>query len=98
MIKVKYNKDIINISGHALYDIEGKDIVCASVSSIIYTTVNAALKINKSSIEFKDDGRELSIINLSNDDITNILLDNMIDLFRDLEIDYPKNIKIESEE
>ena len=98
MIKVKCNKNIINISGHALYDIEGKDIVCASVSSIIYTTVNAALKINKSSIEFKDDGRELSIINLSNDNITNILLDNMIDLFRDLEIDYPKNIKIESEE
>ena len=98
MIKVKYNKNIINVSGHALYDIEGKDIVCASVSSIIYTTVNAALKINKSSIEFKDDGKELVIINLANDDITNILLENMIDLFRDLEIDYPKNIKIESEE
>ena len=98
MIKVKKTKDNICISGHALYDIEGKDIVCASVSSIIYTTVNALLKINKSSIEFNDDGKQVSIINLSKDEITNILLENMIDLFRNLEIDYPKNIKIESEE
>ena len=60
MIKVIINKNQINITGHALYDTVGKDIVCASVSSIIYTTVNA--------------------------------------LFKQLEIDYPKNIKIESEE
>ena len=31
---------------------------------------------------------------LNNDDITNKLLDNMIDLLHQLEIDYPKNIKI----
>lgn len=98
MIKVKYNKDKIKINGHALYDIEGKDIVCASVSSIIYTTVNALLKINKTSIEFNDDGNTIEIIKLSNDEITNKLLDNMLDLFIDLEKDYPKNIKIESEE
>ena len=98
MIKVKKNKDNIKISGHALYDIEGKDIVCASVSSIIYTSVNALLKINKSSIEFNDDGKMIEIFKLSNDNITNKLLDNMIDLLKDLENDYPKNIKIESEE
>ena len=98
MIKVKTNKDNIKISGHALYDIEGKDIVCASVSSIIYTSVNALLKINKSSIEFNDDGKVIEIFKLSNDNITNKLLDNMIDLLKDLENDYPKNIKIESEE
>ncbi len=98
MIKVIVNKNNIKISGHALYDIEGKDIVCASVSSIIYTSVNALLKLNKSSIEFSDDGKIIEIIKLSNDDITNKLLENMIDLLKDLELDYPKNIKIESEE
>ena len=64
MIKVKYNKDIINISGHALYDIEGKDIVCASVSSIIYTTVNAALKINKSPKTLESQGLMGLIVDL----------------------------------
>ena len=98
MIRVKKTNINIKISGHALYDIAGKDIVCASVSSIIYTTVNALLKINCSSIEFSDDGKTIEIIKISNDEITNSLLDNMIDLLKDLELDYPKNIKIESEE
>ena len=98
MIKVKTNNNKISITGHALYDIEGKDIVCASVSSIIYTTVNAIFRINKSFIEFHDDGNTIEIINLSNDDITNKLLENMIDLLNQLSVDYPKNIKIESEE
>ena len=98
MIKVKYNKNLINITGHALYDIEGKDIVCASVSSIIYTTVNALFRLDKNSIEFSDDGKKIEIINISKDNITNSLLDNMLELLKQLEIDYPKNIKIESEE
>ena len=98
MIKVNINKNNIKISGHALYDIEGKDIVCASVSSIIYTSVNALLKVNRTSIEFSDDGNVIEIIKLSDDDFTNKLLENMIDLLKDLELDYPKNIKIESEE
>jgi len=98
MIKVKKDNKKISISGHALYDSYGKDIVCASVSSIIYTTVNALFKINKNSIEYNDDGNTINIINLDNTEITNTLLDNMMDLLKQLEIDYPKNIKIESEE
>jgi len=98
MIKVKKENKKISISGHALYDSYGKDIVCASVSSIIYTTVNALFKINKNSIEYNDDGNTINIINLDNTEITNTLLDNMMDLLKQLEIDYPKNIKIESEE
>ena len=98
MIKVKKNNKKICITGHALYDTYGKDIVCASVSSIIYTTVNALFKINKESIEYNDDGNTIEIINLRKDEITNKLLDNMIELLHQLEIDYPKNIKIESEE
>jgi len=98
MIKVKKNNKKISITGHALYDIHGKDIVCASVSSIIFTTVNALFKLNKDVIQYNDDGNTIEIINLSKDDITNKLLENMMDLLHQLEIDYPKNIKIESEE
>ena len=41
MIKIKILKDYIEVKGHANYDDFGKDIVCASVSSIVITTVNA---------------------------------------------------------
>lgn len=98
MIKIKKNKEKISITGHAFYDTLGKDIVCASVSSIIYTTVNALFKIDKSSIKYSDDGNTIEIINLKNNNITITLLENMMDLFHQLAIDYPKNIKIESEE
>ena len=55
MIKIDvFNKDhIINkviIKGHALYDDYGKDIVCASVSSIYICTVNAILRFGKDNI------------------------------------------------
>ena len=52
MIKVKvlkendFYKEII-ITGHANYDSYGKDIVCSSVSSIVVTTVNAIISLDK---------------------------------------------------
>ena len=46
MIKVDLTKEnVITISGHANYDDKGKDIVCASVSSIVITTINAIIEI-----------------------------------------------------
>ena len=42
-VNVKKNNGIINelvIKGHAGYDVHGKDIVCAAVSSMAITTVN----------------------------------------------------------
>ena len=51
MIKVKltkYDNNInkIIIDGHANYDVFGKDIVCASVSSTVITTVNILLSLD----------------------------------------------------
>ena len=51
MITIKRKDDLITIEGHANYS-EGNDIVCASVSSIMYTTVNACLRFN-ASLEIK---------------------------------------------
>ena len=93
MIKVIYNDKFIKISGHANFDELGKDIVCASVSSIVYTTINAILNINNKAIEFNDE-KDLLITIISNDSITKILLENMLNLLKDLTTQYPKNIKI----
>ena len=85
MITIKRKDDLITIEGHANYS-EGNDIVCASVSSIMYTTVNACLRFNASSIEYKDNGKIVSI---------KIINDS---LYKELSLKYPNNIKIESEE
>ena len=93
MIKVIYSKNIIKISGHANYDEYGKDIVCASVSSIISCTTNAILNINDKAIKYNDD-KDLVIEILSSDEITSKLIKNMLELLQDLTKQYPKNIKI----
>ncbi len=94
MIKIEIKKDLIKITGHAGYADAGKDIVCASVSSIVYTSVNGIMNIDQDAIKFSDkkDILEIKIINKSK--VVNILINSMIDLLEDLENQYPENIKI----
>ena len=96
MIKVNVEKSKIEIIGHSNYDDLGKDIVCSAVSSIMITTINAIDKLELKSLEYKrDENKSMStIIIKKNDKITLKLLENMIELFKSLEKDYPKNIKV----
>lgn len=97
MINIIKKNNIITISGHANYS-DKEDIVCASVSSIMYTTVNALLRVDRNSIDYKDDGKVVTIEVNKNDDLTNILIVNMLSLFNELALKYKDNIKIEMEE
>ena len=97
MIKVTKSGNVIIITGHANYS-DGEDIVCASVSSIMYTSVNAILRFDKDAIKYEDDGNKVIITIQKDDQITNELILNMLSLFKNLESDYKNNIKIESEE
>lgn len=101
MIKVnikKSNSDIkeITMTGHADFDVHGKDIVCAAASSIAIVTVNAIEKFGNSndiSVKTNDDGYlKVTVLNYSNE--VKVLLGNMIDSLKELEENYPKNIKI----
>ena len=91
MIKVIKKDNLIIIKGHAGSGEYGKDIVCAACSSIIYTTINALKRINEKSIEVIDK-KDMQIKIIGNDEITNILINNMLDLLSSLESQYPKNI------
>ena len=86
MIKIVKEKEIITIEGHANYS-DTNDIVCASVSSIMYTTVNAIMNFNENAIE-------CTIKINNNDDITIKLIDNMMLMFESLVNKYPSNIEI----
>ena len=93
MIKISIKEKQITIKGHANYDELGKDIVCASVSSMVITTVNAILRIDNDAIKYSDDnGVTIDII--KDDEITNKLINNLIDLLEELEKQYPKYIEI----
>ena len=99
MIKVKITKDQdiykkVVITGHAKYDDYGKDIVCSAASSIVTTTVNGILSLNKDSLSYENSEKGLYITINSNDTITQTLVDNMINLLKELEENYPTNVNV----
>ena len=94
MIRIDVNKDLITVSGHAGAGIVGQDIVCASASSIIYTTINGILNIDNKAIEYTDDNKLLKIKIIDNNKVVNTLINNMIMLLEDLENQYPENLKV----
>ena len=88
----KYKK--ITILGHAMYDDYGKDIVCSACSSIVITTINGILALDKGSLSYLI-GKKGMTIDLKNDDhTTQVLINNMVRLLKELEEKYPDNIEV----
>ncbi len=94
MIKVNIEKNKIVVKGHANYDVYGKDIVCASASSILITSINACLRIDKSFLEYKEAQGELIIDIKGNNKDCLLIIDNMINMLEELALTYKKNIEI----
>jgi len=89
----KDRKDHIIIKGHANFS-DSNDIVCASASSIMYTTLNAILNFDEEAIKVEDDGNKVEITIVKDDEITTKLIDNMFLMYESLVSKYPDNIKI----
>lgn len=87
----------IEIKGHANYNEYGKDIVCSGISSIVITTVNAILRFNKNYIKYVPKNNLFLIEVIEINDITTILIENMVSMIKELEEDYPENINIKEE-
>ncbi len=98
MIKVIISAKKIIIKGHANYEEAGKDIVCASASSIVITSVNAALRLEKNSL-LVEQKPNLLVINIksSNKNVL-LIIENMISMLEELALSYCKNIKIIKED
>ena len=54
MVKIRIKKDQIKLEGHSNFSEYGTDIVCASISSITITTINALLRIDKDCIKYEE--------------------------------------------
>lgn len=99
MIKINLTKtndilDKITIEGHSGYSEAGSDIVCASVSSIAITSVNAILKIDEGSLKYKVKDGFIEVNILKHTDVIDLLLENMIEHLDELRKQYSKYIKI----
>ena len=94
MIKVLIEDNKIDVKGHANYDELGKDIVCASVSTLVISTINNIIDVDKESILYEEKENEIKIEIKNNNEIVKKLINNMVLMLEDLEKDYPKNIKI----
>ena len=88
----KYKK--IAILGHAMYDDYGKDIVCSAASSIVTTTVNGILALDKGGLSYMISKKGISIDIKNEDATTQILIGNMVSLLKELEKNYPANIEV----
>ena len=100
MIKIKVSKKSneitkIVITGHANYAEYGKDIVCAAVSATVLTTLNGIIAIDNSILEVENKQDKMIIDIKKENEVSKILIDNMINCLKELVIEYPKNIKIE---
>ena len=84
----------LSIKGHADYDTLGKDIVCAAVSSIVTTSINNIIALEEDTIKYDTKEGNVCITVLRNSDVTNKLLNVLIDMLKELATDYPQNIKI----
>lgn len=99
MIKIKIVKEndkfkTVTMSGHAMYDDYGKDIVCAAASSILTTSVNACLSFDENCLDYEAKSGFVTINIKDSSDNTQTLIANMVNLLKELETDYPNNIEI----
>lgn len=99
-VNVKYNNNKVYelvIKGHAGYDVHGKDIVCAAVSSMAITTINNIIALDES-IDYEENSGLLIIRVKRDTEVNNKLLDNLVRMLVELKEQYPKNIEIRNED
>ena len=99
-VKISNKNNLVNqvqILGHADYDEYGIDIVCSAVSSIVTTTINGILMFDKNYISYSENKDKFEIIINVHNEIVDNLINNMLNMLKEIEVDYPKNIKLKEE-
>lgn len=93
MISINKNNDTITITGHSI------PVVCAGVSAVFYTTVNALLEYDSECITVYDDSDNdaMTINIIIDDEFVTLWINNMFNMFRDIHKAYPNGLKIKME-
>ena len=86
------------VGGHSGYEEIGKDIVCASISSLMNYVANL-ISLETSNFTYEVDEKNVSmklVINENNKTISNIIK-CLINSFNDISLDYKKYFKLKIE-
>ena len=90
------NNEIVSIemNGHSGYAENGKDIVCAGVSSLVYAALNSFNSIEEDRITVNDGMLKLNLRGKKVSDHDQIVLEVMLNGFSMIAGQYKKNVKI----
>ena len=93
--EVKDNRYLsLEVSGHAEYDESGKDLICASVSSIVFGFMNAIDALNEN-VEIKQLTNKITIKNHSDSNIIQDYFELVMMQLKTIEESYGDFIKVE---
>jgi hypothetical protein len=80
------------ITGHSLFAEKGKDIICAAVSTVSQHT---ARFLEKKGAKVKISDGYLEVKKISNDELSQIFVEELLETLRDLEEQFGDFIKVE---
>ena len=82
------------VDGHSGFAESGEDIVCASVSSVVWLTINGIEKQNLAKLDYEErDGFVTCTISEKKGNGADILLDSLCMFITELESQYKKYLK-----
>ncbi|MDP2812836.1 MAG: ribosomal-processing cysteine protease Prp [Erysipelotrichaceae bacterium] len=101
-VHIKITKDdhitFMSISGHAKYDVKGKDLVCAAVSAISVGGLNSLVRMAKDTVhdQLSENKIEIQVIKLH--ETQQNILKTMLYQLETVEYSYSKYIQITKQE
>ena len=86
-----------DMSGHAMFDEHGKDIVCAGASAVVFGSVNAIINMTEAdpSIQMDEDTGYFSFMAPdASDEKMQVLLEGMVISLKTIEEEYGEHIRL----
>ena len=98
MIKIRYYDNEITAVGHSGYAEQGKDIVCASVSSAFKLTIATLIELRAKFTFHVDDEKAFIGIQIKkgNKQAVKAVLKALIEVLGDLSEEYPDNVSVDN--
>lgn len=83
------------IKGHANYAEYGYDIVCSGITTAVFTSLGLIQKyLSESDYDYHELDGNISLILINTNQIVNDIIENLIEVLKNIECQYPKNLKI----
>ena len=83
------------ITGHADYAEYGYDIVCSGITTAVFTSLGLIRKyLNENDYDYKELDGTISLNFKETNQLVNDIIENLIEVLKNIERQYPKNLKI----